>query len=334
MRRCSNIVAAAAISVLAALGAGPALAQTGAAFFDGKTVNYVVSTDPGGNYDTYGRLVAQYMQKYLPGSTFVVRNMPGAGHMVGTNYIYGSEPDGLTIGTFNTGLIYSQLSGDGGVRFDLSKMSWIGKAASDPRVIVVSTQSGIESFEDLMALEEPIKFATCGVGCASYIETEMLINALDMPVEVVSGYNGNEDALAMRRGEVLGVVASRSAYAQFVADGNGRFITQIGGTEDDVPQLSSLVEGEAALRAIALVESQGDVSRLTAGPPGIPDDRLSALRDAYRAATSDPEFLERASATSLPVDPLVGDDVAQAVVKALDQTSEVIDFLKQMLKSK
>ena len=80
-------------------------------FFNGKTVNYIVATDPGGGYDTNGRLVAEFMQKHLPGSTFVVQNMPGAGHLIGANYIYASEPDGLTIGTFNTGLIYSQLVG-------------------------------------------------------------------------------------------------------------------------------------------------------------------------------------------------------------------------------
>src|SRR6186997_968777 len=110
-----------------------ARAQTGAEFFNGKTVTYIVSTGPGGGYDTYGRLVAEYMQKYLPGSTFIVKNVPGAGHLIGANTIYASKPDGLTIGTFVTGLIYNQLIKADGVRFDLMKMSWIGKAASEPR---------------------------------------------------------------------------------------------------------------------------------------------------------------------------------------------------------
>src|SRR6266567_8465664 len=115
----------------------PAHAQRGADFFKDKTVNYIVATAPGGGYDTYGRLVAEYMQKYLPGSTFVVKNVPGAGHLVGTNSIYASRPDGLTIGTFNTGLVYNQLVGLEGVRFDLTKMSWLGKAGSDPRVFLI-----------------------------------------------------------------------------------------------------------------------------------------------------------------------------------------------------
>src|SRR3954454_629152 len=120
-----------------AMAASPAAAQSGADFFKGKTVTYIVSTAPGGGFDLYGRLVSEYMQKYLPGSTFVVKNVPGAGHLIGTNTIYASKADGLTIGTFSTGLIYNQLVKLDGVQFDLEKMSWIGKASSDPRVMTL-----------------------------------------------------------------------------------------------------------------------------------------------------------------------------------------------------
>ena len=129
--------------------ASPAFAETGADLYKGKTVTYIVPTEPGGGYDLYGRLVAEYMQKHLPGSTFVVKNVPGAGQLVGGNTIYASKPDGLTIGTFNTGLIYKQLSGLEGVRFDLNKMSWIGKAASDPRVITVNSIVPVKTFKEL-----------------------------------------------------------------------------------------------------------------------------------------------------------------------------------------
>jgi len=316
-----------AAALIVAGWAGSALAQSGPEYFNGKTVTYIVATEPGGGYDTNGRLVAEFMQKHLPGSTVVVQNMPGAGHIIGANYVYASEPDGLTIGTFNTGLIYSQLAGNEGIKFDLAKMSWIGKVASDPRVVVVSKQSGIESFEQLTSLKEPIKFASAGVGSASTIETTMLVDTLDLPIQVITGYNGNDDQLAMRRGEVQGIIGSRSTFQQFVDEGHGKFIAQIGGSQTDVPQLSSLISDEEGQKAIALVESQSNISRLTAGPAGIPDDVLKTLRDAYAAATSDPEFLKKAETLGLPVDPLVGDQVAQAVSKAMDQTQERVAFL-------
>ncbi len=326
--RLGAVLAAAAI---AGLVAGGASAQEGKDFYDGKTVTYIVATKPGGGYDTNGRLVAEYMQKHLPGSTVVVQNMPGAGHIIGANYIYNSEPDGLTIGTFNTGLIYGQLKGDDAIKFDLTNMSWIGKVSSEPRVFVVSEQSGIESFEDLANAPERVKFAAAGVGSASTVETTMLVNNLGLPVDIITGYNGDDDQLAMRRGEVQGIFGSRSSFQRFVDEGHGKFIAQIGGSETDVPQLASLIDNAEAMKAIALIESQSNIARLTAGPPGIPEDRLQALRDAYAAATSDPEFIEKAKQLELPVDPAIGDKVAASVATALDQPQATIDFIKSSL---
>lgn len=329
-RKTSYLATAAALAVFG-LGVAPAFAQSGAEFFNGKTVNYIVATDPGGGYDTNGRLVAQFMQKHLPGSTFVVRNMPGAGHLIATNYIFASEPDGLTLGTFNTGLIYAQLVADQGVKFDLTEMSWIGKVASDPRVLLVSKDAGIGGLEDLQNSETRLKFAAAGVGSASTVESTLLISSLNLPIDLITGYDGNDGLLAMRRGEVQGTLGARSSLEPFVAEGHGYFLAQIGGSTIDVPQLSSMVSDPLALQAIALVESQGNISRLTAAPPGVPEDRLQALRDAYTAAVSDPEFLERAVALGLPIDPLIGEDVGVAVAKALDQTPEVIEYLKSSL---
>src|SRR5258708_20140399 len=120
--------------------AAPAVAAD-ANLFKGKTITYIVATGPGGGYDSYGRLIARYLQKHLPGSRILVRNVPGAGHIVGANTIYAAKPDGLTIGMFNTGLIYDQLLKRDGGLFDLTKFSWVGKAAHDTRSPLISTTS-------------------------------------------------------------------------------------------------------------------------------------------------------------------------------------------------
>jgi tripartite-type tricarboxylate transporter receptor subunit TctC len=309
-----------------------AFAQDGVEFYKGKTVNYIVATAPGGGYDSYGRLVAEYMQRNLPGSTFVVKNMPGAGHIIGANAIYASKADGLTIGTFNTGLIYNQIVNAAGVKFDLTKMTWIGKAAADPRVIVIAAQSPIKSFADLTSQKTPVNFATAGLGSASYVETVMLTNALKLPVKNLTGYNGTDDQLAMRRGEVVGSIASRSSYSTFVENGYGRFIAQIGGADKDIPQLASLVKDAKALELINLVQSQGDIARLTAGPAGIPADRAKALVDAYRKAMEDKELQARAEKLERPVEPAYGEDVAKAIVRALNQSDETKALLAEALK--
>jgi tripartite-type tricarboxylate transporter receptor subunit TctC len=315
---------------LCALSA-PAFAQDGAAFFKGKTVTYIVATAPGGGYDTYGRLVADFMQKHLPGSTFVVRNMPGAGHLVGTNAINASKPDGLTIGTFNTGLIYNQLINADGVRFDLSKMSWIGKAASESRVVAIASQSPIKTWQDFVALKEPVNFAVAGPGSASYVETIMLANVLKLPVRVQTGYNGTDDQLAMRRGEIVGSIASRSSYDQFVRNGYGRLIAQIGGNDKNLPQLSAVVTDPKGKELLALIESTGEIARLTAGPPGIPAPQLAALREAYKQAMEDKDLIARAEKIGLPVEPLYGEDITKMINAALKQSPDTIALLKQSM---
>ena len=311
-----------------------ALAQSGVDYYNGKTVTYIVSTAPGGAYDTYGRLITQYMQKYLPGSTFVVKNVPGGGHMIGANTIYSSEPDGLTIGTFNTGLIYSQILENPGVKFDLSKMSWVGKAGADARVLVVAEQSPIKTLDDLINSKREVLFCAGGVGAAQYVDSKMLIDALHLPAKLLTGYVGNDDQLAMRRGEIEATVSSRTSFQDFVGSGYGRIIAQIGGTDGDAPQLKDLVKDPSVLPMIALINSQGEISRLTAGPPGIPEDRLAALREAYDKALADPELREKAAQIGLPLDPANGETVEKMIVEALQQPPESVEFLRSAVAEK
>jgi len=321
-------------AIAAVVLAAPAAAQTGADFYKGKTVTYIVATSAGGGYDAYGRLVADFMQKHLLGSTFVVRNMPGAGHLIGTNAIYNSKPDGLTIGTFNTGLIYNQLIGLKGARFDLTRMSWIGKAASDPRVFVIHAESPIKSFKDLRESRQTVNFATSGIGSASYVETKILADALSLPVKIIAGYSGTEDMMAMRRNEITGIIGSRSSFEDFVKNGYGRLIAQIGGGQKDVPQLASLITDPEGRAFVALIQSQGDLARLTAGPPGIPPDRLEALRTAYGKAFEDQELRARAEKLGRPIDPAVGEEVATLVREALNQTPKTVALLAAALEAK
>jgi tripartite-type tricarboxylate transporter receptor subunit TctC len=329
MTRILSLIAAFAVLTMAA---SPSLGQTGAEFYQGKTITYIVATPPGGGYDFWGRLVAEYMQKHLPGSTVIVKNMPGAGHLVGANATFAAKPDGLTIGTFNTGLIYAQVIKHDGAKFDLSKMSWIGKAATEPRVVAIASHSPIKTLDELRAQKEPVNFATSGGGTSSdFVETHMLANVLKLPIKILTGYSGNERRLAMRRGEIVGAMGSRSSFGSFVQDGHGRFIAQIGGNDSDVPQLKDLVTDPAGKALIAMLQTQGDISRLTAGPPGIPQDRLDALRAAYRNAMEDKELQAKAQKLERSVEPAYGDELLAMIKTALNQPPEIVALLKATL---
>ncbi len=302
-------------------------------FYSGKRLTYIITTSPGGGYDTYGRLVAKYLERHLPGVQVVVENMPGAGHIVGTNFLYAAEPDGLTIGSFNTGLLITQLLDREGVQFDLSKMSWIGKAATDTRSLVVSKDCAYQSVEEMKAASEPVKLAAAGVGSAAYTDTIMISQALDLPIEVIPGFEGNEGEMSMLRGEVCGQVGSTSSLQPFVENGSGKFILQVGGkAPEGVPQAREIATTDRGKAIIAVIDAQSEIARLTAGPPGIPEERLNALREAYMAALTDPDLLAEAKKLDIPIEPAAGDVVEKRVQAALNQSTETLALIKEVMK--
>ena len=150
----------------AALGAlmfaAPAWAAD-ADFFKGKTVTYIVATGPGGGYDTYSRLIARYLQKYLPGSRVLVRNVPGAGHIVGANTIYAAKPDGLTIGMFQTHMYLQQMVQQPEVKFDVLKFNWVGSQERGTMMLYIRGDAPYRSIEDVITAKEPPK---CEIGRA------------------------------------------------------------------------------------------------------------------------------------------------------------------------
>jgi tripartite-type tricarboxylate transporter receptor subunit TctC len=323
------------LAVIPALALGAQVgAQSAAPFYHGKTVTYVVATAPGGGYDTYGRLIARYLGQDLGDAKVIVQNVPGAGHMVGADEVYVARPDGLTIGTFNTGLIFAQLLKQQGVRFDLTKMSWIGKAASDPRVLVLSKSSGIKNWQELTdASKPPFKFYVGGVGSAAYIDTKIAIEALHLNVEVIPGFNGNEGAMSMLRGETAGTIGSESSLRSFVSQGNGFFALALGGGDASLPQASTFAKSDRDRRLLSLITAESEIERLTAGPPGIPPDRLAALRASYSKALTDPALLADAKRLKLPIEPADGPAVEATIKNALDQSPETIALLEKAAKA-
>lgn len=310
-------------TALAATFCAPAAHAEGA--LEGKTLTYIIATDPGGGYDTYARLIGKYLEKHLKADNIVYKNLPGAGHIVGANTLAASEPDGLTIGTFNTGLIYAQILQREGVQFDLTKLSWIGKAASDPRVMILGSESGLGSIDDLKAVTSPAKFAASGVGSASYTDTNLIAEALDLEIEIIPGFNGNEGEMAMMRNEVVGQVGSLSSLKPFVDAGNGAVVLGIGG--DVQPQAVELATSDKGRSIASLVLALSELGRLTAAPEGVPDDVVQELRDAYAAAVSDPDLLAEAEKLGVPIEPADGATVADMVGAALNQSPETVKII-------
>jgi tripartite-type tricarboxylate transporter receptor subunit TctC len=335
-RQRSSPAILALLPLLAAAGCGRSAAGTeavGAGFYPGRTITYLVASSPGGGYDTYARIIARYLERYLPGTRVIVRNAPGARHLVGTNQTFNAEPDGLTIGTFMLGGVYPQLAGAAGVQYDLRRMTWIGNAASEPRAFAVTTRSGFRSLDDLRNAATPVPVVTGAVGSTSYFAAVSLAEALGLRFRFVTGFSDNEGDLAVVRGDVVGTLTSSTSLQPLLEKGVVRTILEIGGSpaaDDHVRDMEALATTGRGRVLISLLAVQGLLARTTAGPPGIPEDRLRVLREAYSSALADPGLRAEFARARLPVEPLDGETVAAHVGRMLDQPPDVIAWLKSM----
>jgi hypothetical protein len=201
---------------------------------------------------------------------------------------------------------------------------------------VVSTKSDIKTFDDLVRSSEPVNFAAAGPGSAAYNEIKMLNAALKLNIKLITGYRGQEGEMAMMRGEVVGQMASLSSMAPFIENGFGRIILQIGGTSGygGAPLAADIITEGEGKALVALIGSQAELARLTAAPPGVPADRAALLVGAYRSALEDADLLAQAKKLGRPIDPLYGDDVANRIKAALNQSSDTVALVTSILEEK
>jgi putative tricarboxylic transport membrane protein len=333
---CALIVTPAVLSAGAA--GAPSGSEAGTAFYRDKTVTVVVATKPGGGYDTYGRLLARYMPKYLPGSRFIVRNIPGGGHIIGANEVYTAKPDGLTLGTFNKGLVVAQIAGARGIRFDMAKFGWIGVPDSEPRVWIVSKQSPVGTFKDVVNGTRTVTVAANGVGTEDYEDYVFLENIFDLKhLKIVTGYQGNDIDLALLRGEVDGKVSTLSSVQSLIHNEGARVILVIGkaalAAYPEAPALALVApKGKEAL--VSLMLSQAVLGHPFAAPPGVPADRLEALRRAFERALHDPGLQETAAKAALVVNPLDAAETTRLVGQAAHPPADVAALIKRVMSTK
>lgn len=299
--------------------ASPAGADAVADFYRGKAVTLSIMNAPGGGYDTYSRLLARHLGRFIPGNpTVVPQNMPGAGGLKVANFIYHTASrDGLSLAMFGAFVGLEPLFGNDQATFDATKYTWIGNMNRDVASCVVWSTSGFSKFADTM--ERQIVFGSTGRASTTSQHALALKNLLGAKVKVVEGYQGtNEINLAMRRGEVdasCGVYLSSAmtAYAQDLKNGNLRVLIQTG--RENVPyfgdavNMYDLLKTEEDKQVADIIFRQSEIGRPVAGTPGIPTDRANALRTAFMQTVRDPVFLADAAKIGLPIEPMTGEAV-------------------------
>jgi tripartite-type tricarboxylate transporter receptor subunit TctC len=273
-----------------------------APYYEGKVIKLIVGTEPGGGYDRTGRLMAKYLPRHIPGKpTVIVENMPGAGHIIAANYIYNvAKPDGLTLGTYNRGLPFAQLTKAQGVRFDMRKYSWIGSVSVDPTAFFLRSDLPYKTVDELLKAKEPIPVASEGLGTTGHQFPLLLIEFAKMNLKMIVYPSGAASRLAIERKEADGRAGSYSSEKPYVE--RGVFRPMVRGRVslpeiEKLPVNEDLTQDPKGKIIMAMLSSVDLVGRPFMAPPGTPAEVMKILWDAFAKATKDPDL--QAEATKL-----------------------------------
>jgi tripartite-type tricarboxylate transporter receptor subunit TctC len=320
------------------ISAGPAAAQSAADFYKGKSVSFLIGYGPGTGYDVFARVLIRHMGRYIPGSpTLVPENMPGAASLVMVNHLYNvAAKDGSVIGMPARNLVVEPLFGNAQAKFDARRFTWIGSMSREVSLCFTWTKSGIHTLED--AKQREVLVGATGQGADSYIYPQLLNAVLGTKFKVILGYpDSGAIGIAMERGELDGFCSFtygsvKSARPQWLKDKLITVLAQLAIKPSpelpDVPSILDLTSDAAAKQAFELVLANQEMGRPVAGPPGIPGDRLAALRQAFDRTMQDREFLEDARRTQIDIDPIDGAAIDALMTRMYATPQPVIDKVK------
>ena len=314
-----------------------AAAQSVESFYNGKTVTLVIGSGVAGGTDAWARTLAKHIGRHIPGNPPVVPvNMPGAGGLKMTNYIYNAAPkDGTSFGNPNGGILLEPLLGGQGANFDATKLSWIGSPDRDTTVCVARRDAEVQSVDDLRTKE--LIVGSTGSGGNTHLYPTFFANMFGMKIKVIQGYKGTSDILlAVERGEVMGMCSSHDPLTQQPAykAGKLRILFQATLTPDkaiDAPVPTSFITNEIQRQALEFVVAREDIGRPFFAPPNIPQDRLDALRRAFDATMKDPGFLADAKKQNFNIVASTGEQLSDIIARIFKTSPDVIRIAAEAL---
>lgn len=320
---------------------GAVFAQAADAFYRGKTITLIVTDSPGGGYDIMARTVGKYLGNHLPGNPrIVVQNMPGAGGIVGMNYLYTTAPkDGTMLGAADNNTPLEPLLGTPEAKYDPNRFNWLGSPTVETGLVTVWHTVPVNSIDDLRKRE--ISVGSSGANSTPSFYARLLNATLGTKMRIVVGYTGQTDVyLAMERGEVDGfpsmffntLNATRPAWR---TEKKIKVLLQFGlEREPSLPNVPS---------ALDLVSKPDDKLLLRAGlaevalgrpylmPPNVPADRVAVMRKAIFATFTDSGFLAETKKMNLGVNsPRSGEQLQKTIEEAYRTPPEIVRRLRKL----
>jgi tripartite-type tricarboxylate transporter receptor subunit TctC len=319
-----------------------AAAQAGpvADFYKGKQIQFIIRTGPGGGYDQYSRLLARYIGNHIPGNPTVIPvNMPGGGGIVAANYVANVAPkDGTILTMTSNGLPTDQaLELNKSLKADLRTFNWIGNMGGSNQVLVVWYTSKTKNLAD--AKQRQTIFGTTGAGSITVQLPALYNNILGTKFKIIFGYPDGAWPTAMESGEIEASNNAWSTYktfaTQYVEEKKIVPIIQAGlKKEPDLPDVPLLIDQAANPQDHAVLDYMSrsvGVGRPVATTPGVPADRVAALRKAFDDTFKDPDFLSDVAAQKADVRYMSGSDLAKLVGSLIDAPQDLRDRVKQAI---
>ncbi|HEX3969997.1 MAG TPA: hypothetical protein VHX19_01670 [Stellaceae bacterium] len=338
-----KLILAVAAAALVAISASARAQDSVESFYKGRQLKLDIGSTPGGAFDGYGRLVGQYIGKYIPGNpTVLPNNMPGAGDHRLNGYLYSVAPkDGSEFAITFPGALLDPLVGTKKFDEDPSKFTYLGSANIDTFVCLLRADAPIKTFEE--ALKTPATLAASADGGSTVDLPAIEINLLGAKWQIVRGYPGSREInLAIEQGEVNGTCGMGWSSIQlqnpdWATNGKYRLLAQETTRGHatlnamNVPLTYGFAKTDAQRAVMQLVYSQELFGRPFIMPPGVPPERVAAMRKAFMAALKDPDLLADAKKQRLEINPLSGDEVQQLVTKVYSMPPDIVAKTKEAL---
>ena len=297
-------------------------------FYTGKTVSVVVGFSPGGGYDLYGRDLARYLGRHIPGNpTVLVQNMPGAGSLTAVRSLNGNAAkDGTVMVIFNPGLITQSIVEPEKVTINFRQLAWIGTVTPDFRVCYGFGPTGVKSWDDMMKRKEFILGSTAR-GSGNYINGATLRQVFNAPVRQILGFPGSADQrIALERGELDGDCGSYSSIpVDWIRSQKVHpFVRFTERRPPEIPEravfIGTFATTEEQKQILDVVNVGDEIGRPFIMSAQVPADRLAIVRKAFNETMTDPAFLADMEKQQLPVNPLSAEQ-SEAIVAKLAKAS-------------
>jgi tripartite-type tricarboxylate transporter receptor subunit TctC len=333
-----------ATAVLLLVAAVPAKADDVADFYKGKTIRLIVGVGVGSGYDINARALARYLSAHVPGNPLViVQNQPGAGSVTMTNTLFNNGPfDGTAIGASFNGLPTTPLlAPSASVRFEATKLNWIGSTNRESQAMYVWHTAPQKTLEDLYTKEMIV--GAQAPGSTQYDYPALARALFGMKFKIITGYEATPKIhLAMERGEVHGTWANWSTLKAIAADWLREKKVRILAQWDlkkhpempDVPMFLDVAKTEADKQALNLALARLEFGRPFFMPPNVPAERVNAIRRAFDAAMKDKDFLAEAEKLKIEVDPLTGEQVSDLIGQLYRTPQDVVARVRGAMESK